>query len=186
MSLKDLKGKDRICSVREKRPELLLDMVAAGDELTEGLHMKVFERIAERSIGNLIALFCAALCLVASASLALAMLAKDPTPPASERRFDTPMLIAIEADGCGDCDAFRRTVAKTYRASPTAEKMPLSFLSSDNSRTLSSYALKSAKVEAGQILLIDRYGREIGRTNISTDLSPLQTFAEGYMRRALK
>lgn len=148
--------------------------------------MKFFERIAERSISSLVMLFGAALCLCASAALATVMLLKDPTPPASDRKFETPLLIAVEADGCDGCELFRRTVAKAYRALPAADKMPLTFVQADNPRALNTYALKSATVEPETLLIIDRFGREVGRMAMPATLAALQKFSEGYMRRASK
>jgi hypothetical protein len=148
--------------------------------------MKAFEKIAERSVGSLMLLFGGALCFCASAALATAMLLKDPTPPASERRFDTPMLLAVEGDGCGGCEVFRKTVVNEYRATGTSEKMPVTFVNGDNPRALGSYALKSSKVVPETLILIDRYGREITRTGMHSSASSLQSYAEGYMRRASK
>jgi hypothetical protein len=148
--------------------------------------MKFFERIAQRSISSLVMLFGAALCLCASAALATVMLLKDPTPPASDRKFDTALLIAVEGDGCGGCDFFRRSVAKDYRTLPEADKMPLTYVQSDNPRAFSSFVLKSAKVEPETLLIIDRYGREVSRMPMPSTLGALQKFSEGYMRRASK
>jgi hypothetical protein len=148
--------------------------------------MKVFERIAERSIGSLVMLFGGALCFFASAALATVMLMKEPTPPASDRRSETPMLIAVEADGCGPCETFRTTVAKSYRTLPVGEKMPISFVQADNPKALSSYALKSQTNEPETLLIIDRYGREVGRMWMPKKIEDLQKFTEGYMRRASK
>ena len=148
--------------------------------------MKVFEKIAERSIPSLVILFAAALCLCASATLATVMLLKDQTPPASERRFDTPLVIAVEAEDCSACEQFYKTLVQQYRSLPGADKMPFRVVRSDNWRELKAYGFKSGKVDQETIVIIDRFGREVSRMGMPTEFAVLQKFTEGYMRRAWK
>jgi hypothetical protein len=149
--------------------------------------MKVLERIAERSTGQLIVLFGASLTFCATAALAGTMMLKDPVLPASERVFDTPMIVVAEQDGCGACESFRRGAGKQYSGSAQSDKMPLIYVQAFEGRAIKNYKLKSGISGTPTLLVIDRYGREVGRSvGDPGDVASVQKLADGYMRRASK
>jgi hypothetical protein len=149
--------------------------------------MKALERIAERSTSQLIVLFGATLTFCASAALAGAMIMKDPVPPASERVYDTPMIVVAEQDGCSACENFRRGAGRDYSATSQSEKMPLIYTQAFEGRQIKAYKLKSPISGTPTLLVIDRFGREVGRSvGDPGDVATVQKLADGYMRRASK
>jgi hypothetical protein len=149
--------------------------------------MKALERIAERSTSQLIVLFGAALTFCASAALAGAMMLKDPVLPDVERVSDQPLIVVAEQDGCAACESFRRTAGRDYASTPQSEKMPLVYVQAFEGRAIKAYKLKSAISGTPTLLIIDRFGREVGRSvGNPGDVASVQKLADGYMRRASK
>jgi hypothetical protein len=148
--------------------------------------MNALEQIAQRSTAQLVVLFGAGLTLCASAALAGALLLKDPVLPEAERTSDQPLIVVAEQDGCGACESFRRDAGKAYQSTAQAEKMPLIYVQSEG-RAIKAYKLKSPVSATPTLLVIDRFGREIGRSvGDPGDVTSVQKLADGYMRRASK
>jgi hypothetical protein len=148
--------------------------------------MNILEQIAQRSTGHLVVLFGAGLTLCASAALAGAIMWKDPVLSDSERTSDLPQIVVAEADDCDACISFRRDAGRLYQTTTQAEKMPMVFVPLDG-RAIKSFKLKVPVTGTPTLLVIDRFGREVGRSvGNPGDVAFVQKLADGYMRRASK
>jgi hypothetical protein len=152
--------------------------------LSRGGASYVLSDLAERNAARLPYLIGAGLCLLASAGLALAVKFKEPLPAATERISDTGTLLVVMRDGCGWCDKFQEELGPTYRRSDLQSRAPLRYVDAADVMGVKSYKLKSPVYGTPTLVMLDTFGREVGRyPGYPGSMANLNTQVEKFLRR---
>jgi hypothetical protein len=144
----------------------------------------VLADLAERHASRLPYFIGAGVCLLASAGLALAVKFKEPLPDVTDRISDTATLLVVMRDGCGWCDKFQEELGPKYRRSDLQRRAPLRYVDAADVMGVKSYKLKSPVYGTPTLVMLDTFGREVGRyPGYPGSIANLNAQVEKFLRR---
>lgn len=125
--------------------------------------------------------------LAVVAVLSVAMLSVRWSRPETAPKFDSAVLVVFEGVGCDDdCSTFRRTIARAYAATSTAELVPLRYFdSTDGDPPARRYAVSGRVSKGLTAVVFDVYGREAARwAGLPGSIEAFEAFVRPHVRKA--
>jgi hypothetical protein len=95
--------------------------------------------------------------------LLLANAVQEPPPSEADRISDIGTLLVVMQAGCGACTYFEQKVAPAYERTPQAATTLMRYIDISEVRQQQTYHLKSGVFGTPTIVMIDGFGREVGR-----------------------
>jgi thiol-disulfide isomerase/thioredoxin len=119
---------------------------------------------AEKNLGLLVAiLFVGSVTLVAGGLLA-AKAVQEPPPAESAAISDTGVVLVVMQNGCGPCKHFEEKVAPRYKRMEQSATAPVRYIDISEVGGQKKYRLAGGVRGTPTILMINRFGREVGRS----------------------
>jgi hypothetical protein len=147
----------------------------------------VLDLIEKKYLNQLPHILGALTVLAVVAALSVALLSVRWSRPDGAPKFDSAVLVVFEGRGCDDeCSTFRRTIARAYASTPTAELVPLRYYdSSDGDPPARRYAVARRVTRGMNAVVFDVYGRESARwSGLPTSVEAFEAFVRPHVRKA--
>jgi hypothetical protein len=106
---------------------------------------------------------------------------QEPPPTEAERIFDHGTLLVVMQDGCGPCTYFSENIGPKYRRTAQGRDAPLRYIDIRDVRSSKTYRLTKGVFATPTLLMIDGFGREVGRhIGSPTTVEDLAAMVDGY------
>jgi hypothetical protein len=119
---------------------------------------------AERNLKVLPVILLAAALAVAAVGLLVAKTTQEPPPLETTRISNAGTLLVVMQAGCGACTYFEERVAPSYKRTAQSAIAPVRYIDIREVQGQKAYRLKAGVFATPTLLMIDGFGREVGRS----------------------
>jgi hypothetical protein len=119
---------------------------------------------AERNLKLIPVIVFVAIATVSAGFLLAAKAVQEPPPREADRISYAGTLLVVMQAGCGACTYFEDNVAPEYQRTEQAGLAPLRYIDATEVGSQTAYRLKTGIFGTPTLLMIDGFGREVGRS----------------------